>query len=140
MRLLASVRALDSACRLLGALALLAMLMGPAVAETLTASSPQSGSATPVPEWGVSGSAPQTGLSAYTSGKAFSVPNDQQGAAALSTSKHAIQPSAPSEPTPKVAEPPTSKIIVVIDKPTQEMKVFVDNVERYSGIHRQARL
>ena len=41
-------------------------------------------------------------------------------------------PSAPSAQSPNSAEPPASKILVVIDKSTQEMKVFVDNVERYT--------
>jgi lipoprotein-anchoring transpeptidase ErfK/SrfK len=130
MRLL--VRGLNSACRLLGAFALLGMLIAPAPAQTTTTSTPQSHLTTPVIGWGVTGSAPQTGSSAYTSGKAFSVPNGQPGAVAPPTSKHAIQPSAPSEPTPKAAEAPASKILVVIDKPTQEMKVFVGNVERYT--------
>ena len=40
----------------------------------------------------------------------------------------AISPSARS---PNSAASPESKILVVIDKSTQEMKVFVDNVERY---------
>ena len=41
-------------------------------------------------------------------------------------------PSAPSAQSPNSAEPPASKILVMIDKPTQEMTVFVDNVERYT--------
>ena len=41
-------------------------------------------------------------------------------------------PSAPSAQSPNSVEPPASKILVVIDKPTQEMTVFVDNVERYT--------
>ena len=41
----------------------------------------------------------------------------------------AISPSARS---PNSAASPESKILVVIDKSTQEMKVFVDNVERYT--------
>jgi TonB family protein len=41
-------------------------------------------------------------------------------------------PSAPSGQSPNSAEPPASKILVLIDKSTQEMTVFVDNVERYT--------
>jgi L,D-transpeptidase catalytic domain len=133
MRLLASARALNSACRPLTAFVVLAMLLiAPAAAETPTASTPQIDSTTPVTEWGVSGSAPQTGSSAYTSGKAFSIPRGQQGAAAPPTSRHAIEPSAAPEQNAKTVEPPARKILVVIDKPTQEMKVFVNNVERYT--------
>jgi hypothetical protein len=36
------------------------------------------------------------------------------------------------EQSAKTAEPPAPKILVVVDKPTQEMKVFVGSVERYS--------
>jgi hypothetical protein len=63
---------------------------------------------TSIPEWGVTGSAPQTGLSAFTSGKAFGAANSQP-----------------------VAEPAVSKILVLIDKPTQQMTVLVDNLARY---------
>src|SRR3990170_8519865 len=41
-------------------------------------------------------------------------------------------PSSPSAQSPNSAESPASEILVVIDKSTQEMKVFVDNVERYT--------
>ena len=41
-------------------------------------------------------------------------------------------PSASSAQSPNSAEPPASKILVMIDKPTQEMTVFVDSVERYT--------
>ena len=41
-------------------------------------------------------------------------------------------PSSPSAQSPNSAESPASKILVVIDKSTQEMKVFVDNVQRYT--------
>jgi TonB family protein len=41
-------------------------------------------------------------------------------------------PSSPSAQSPNSAESRVSKILVVIDKSTQEMKVFVDNVERYT--------
>ena len=41
-------------------------------------------------------------------------------------------PNSPSAQSPNSADLPASKILVVIDKSTQEMKVFVDNVERYT--------
>ena len=41
-------------------------------------------------------------------------------------------PISPSAQSPNSAASPASKILVVIDKSTQEMKVFVDNVERYT--------
>jgi len=71
------------------------MLILAAAAETPPSSSTQADAA--IAAWGITGSGPQTGSSAHTSGRAFRAP-----------------------------------IVVVIDKPVQEMKVFVDNVERYS--------
>jgi lipoprotein-anchoring transpeptidase ErfK/SrfK len=91
------------------------MLILAAAAQTPPPSSPQADAA--IAAWGVTGSAPQTGSSSHTSGRAFRAP---------------IAPGTPPEQSPKAAEPPASKILVVIDKPTQEMKVFVDNVERYA--------
>src|SRR5262245_25461998 len=82
--------------------------------------------------WGMSGSAPQTGSSTYTSGKAFKAPDAEQGATASESQAKPTTRSRPAEQTAKSAKPPASKILVVIDKPTQEMKVFVDDVERYS--------
>jgi hypothetical protein len=41
-------------------------------------------------------------------------------------------PGALPEQSAKTAEPPAYKIVVVIDKPTQEMKIYVDSVERYT--------
>jgi hypothetical protein len=103
MRLFAYLRALTSVRRLPAAALLAAMLMplgaGIAPAQTETTS---------IPEWGVTGSTPQTGLSAYTSGKAFGAANGQP-----------------------VAEPAVSKILVLIYKPTQQMTVLVDNLARY---------
>jgi hypothetical protein len=78
---------------MLAAICWTAMLIAGAAAETATPSK----SATVIAAWGVTGSTPQTGSSAHTSGSAF-----------------------------------RAKIVVVIDKPTQAMKVFVDNVERYT--------
>ena len=104
MRLFASLRALKSV-RGLRAAALLAAMLVPLAAEV----APAQTETTSIPEWGVTGSAPQTGLSAYTSGKAFGAANGQ----------------------PAAAEPSVSKILVLIDKATQQMKVLVDNLTRY---------
>jgi lipoprotein-anchoring transpeptidase ErfK/SrfK len=104
------------------------MLISPAAAETVA----QTDSTTAIPEWGVTGAAPQTGSSAYTSGKAFSAPNSQQDTAAPAIPAEASPSSAPAAQAPKAIEQPASKILIMIDKPTQEMKVFVDNVERYT--------
>jgi hypothetical protein len=71
------------------------MLIASAAAETFPQTSAETDAA--IAAWGVSGSAPQTGSSAHTSGRAF-----------------------------------RAKIVVAIDKATQEMKIFVDSVERYS--------
>jgi lipoprotein-anchoring transpeptidase ErfK/SrfK len=87
-----------------------AMLIVAASGETAPPSGTQAGAVA----WGVTGSAPQTGSSAHTSGHAFKIP-------APGTSG---QNAAPAAPPPKIR--------VVIDKPTQEMKVFVDGVERYT--------
>jgi hypothetical protein len=124
MRLSACLRAPKSACRLLTASFLVAMLISPAAAETVA----QTDSTTAIPEWGVTGAAPQTGSSAYTSGKAFSAPNSQQDTAAPAIPAAA----SPAAQAPKAVEQPASKILIMIDKPTQEMKVFVDNVEQYT--------
>jgi hypothetical protein len=70
------------------------MLVIAAGAETAPPSGPQADAVSSV--WGVTGSAPQTGSTAHTSGKAFG-----------------------------------AKIVVAIDKPTQQMTVFVGNLERY---------
>jgi L,D-transpeptidase-like protein len=103
MRLFAYLRALASVRRLPAA-ALLAAMLIPLGAEIAPAQTESTSS----PEWGVTGSAPQTGFSAYTSGKAFGAASGQPG-----------------------TEPSVSKILVLIDKPTQQMKVLVDNLERY---------
>ena len=97
--------------------------------------SAQSGSKGSMGEWGTSGSAVQTGASAYTSGRAFKVPNSQDAtvqsdslAPAAQTESSSALPELSLEPT----GPPASKVLVIIDKPTQKMKVFVDDVELYS--------
>jgi lipoprotein-anchoring transpeptidase ErfK/SrfK len=97
--------------------------------------SAQSGSKGSMGEWGTSGSAAQTGASAYTSGRAFKVPNSQDAtvqsdslAPAAQTESSSALPELSLEPT----GPPASKVLVIIDKPTQKMKVFVDDVELYS--------
>lgn len=91
----------------------MAMLIASAAAETAPSSSAESDAA--IEAWGISGSAPQTGSSAHTSGRTFKSNGEQETAA----------PGSPPEP-------PASKILVMIDKATQEMKVFVDNVARYT--------
>jgi lipoprotein-anchoring transpeptidase ErfK/SrfK len=103
MRLFAYLRAPRSVRRLPAA-ALLAAMLSPVGAEI----APAQTETTSIPEWGVTGSVPQTGLSAYTSGKAFGAANGQPA-----------------------AEPSVSKILVLIDKPTQQMKVLVNNLARY---------
>jgi hypothetical protein len=103
MRLFAYLRALKSV-RGLRAAALLAAMLIPLAAEI----APAQTETTSIPEWGVTGSVPQTGLSAYTSGRAFGAPNGQP-----------------------VAEPSVPKILILIDKLTQQMKILVNNLERY---------
>jgi lipoprotein-anchoring transpeptidase ErfK/SrfK len=88
-------------------------------------------------EGGTSGSAAQPGSSAHTSGKTFKVPNDQQAnlesdALAPNTQTELSPSSAPPEQSIEVPTPLASKVLVIIDKPTQEMKVYVDDVELYS--------
>jgi len=126
MRLLARLRALKSVG--LPAAPLLAAMLIALAAETASAQA----ESTSIPEWGVTGSAPQTGSSAYTSGKAFSTPNGQPGTAAPAIPVDASPPSAAQAETPKAAEPSASKILVLIDKLTQTMKVLVDDLERYT--------
>jgi lipoprotein-anchoring transpeptidase ErfK/SrfK len=127
MHLLARLRALKSV-GLLPAASLLAAMLIALAAGTASAQT----ESTSIPEWGVTGSAPQTGSSAYTSGEAFSAPNGQPGTAAPAIPVDASPPSAAPAQTPKAAEPSASKILILIDKLTQTMKVLVDNLERYS--------
>ena len=86
--------------------------------------SAQSGANESMGEWGTSGSAAQTGSSAHTSGSAFKALNGQQATVQSGT----VAPAPPTEATALA----TSKVLVIIDKPTQNMKVFVDDIERYS--------
>ena len=133
MRLLsASLGAPQSICRLLAAL-LAVGLIPSATAETAPASSAQNESkAAIVTAWGESGSAPQTGSSAHTSGAAFRALNGKPGIAAPEAPVESAAPSTPSAHDTQATENAVSKILVVIDKPTQEMKVYVDNIERYT--------
>ena len=108
------------------------MLILSAAAETPSPPGAQSHSNEAGAAWGVSGSAPQTGSSAYTSGRAFRPPNGGPESAAPESQAEKAAPVAPAEQSAKAAEPLVWKIVIVIDKPTQEMKVFVDNVERYA--------
>jgi TonB family protein len=93
-------------------------LVFPAVAETAPASGAQTGSNVMIEEWG-----------ARTNGKAFRSLNGQQDTTSSETPTESSRPSAQS---PNTAELHASKILVVIDKSTQEMKVVVDNVVRYT--------
>ena len=97
----------------------------------------QSGFEGSMGEWGTSGSAAQTGSSANTSGKAFKVPNGQHAnvgsdIVAPETQTELSPSSAPPEQSLEATTPPASKVLVIIDKPTQKMKVFVDDAELYS--------
>jgi lipoprotein-anchoring transpeptidase ErfK/SrfK len=133
MRLLsASNRVSNSVWRLFAASYGMAMLILGAAAETAPPPSAQSQNNAAIAAWGVTGSAPQTGSSAYTSGRAFKAPNGEQGTTASESQAKPIAPSTPAEQSTKTAGPPAAKILVVIDKPTQQMKVFVGDVERYS--------
>jgi lipoprotein-anchoring transpeptidase ErfK/SrfK len=102
------------------------------VAQTAPSASAQTQSDAAIATWGLTGSAPQTGSSTYTSGKAFKTPSAEQGAPASESQAKPLTRSTPAGQRVKAAKLPASKILVVIDKPTQEMKVFVDDVERYS--------
>jgi lipoprotein-anchoring transpeptidase ErfK/SrfK len=114
--------------------------------DTELGSSPPSAHVAPSPsahsgsngliEWGASGLAAQTGSSAHTSGRAFKVPNGdatlQSDPVAPDTQTELSPLSAPPEQSLEATAPPASKVLVIIDKPTQKMKVFVDDVELYS--------
>jgi lipoprotein-anchoring transpeptidase ErfK/SrfK len=97
----------------------------------------QAGPGGPMSEGGTSGSAAEPGSSARTSGKTLKVPNGQQA----NLESDALAPDTQTEQSPSSAQPeqsieaPTplaSKVLVIIDKPTQKMKVYVDDVELYS--------
>jgi L,D-transpeptidase catalytic domain len=118
--------------RLLAASCWAAMLIIGACVQTAPPAGAQTQSDPAIATWGVTGSAPQTGSSAYTSGKAFEPQNAEQDGTAPASQTQPITKSVPAEQTAKAAKPPAAKILVVIDKPTQEMKVFVDDAERYS--------
>jgi lipoprotein-anchoring transpeptidase ErfK/SrfK len=97
----------------------------------------QSGPEGPMGEEGTSGSPAGPGSSAHPSGKASKVPNDQQANLERDTlapdTQTELSPSgAPPEQSLEAAMPPASKVLVIIDKPTQKMKVYVDDVELYS--------
>ena len=98
--------------------------------------SAQSGSIGSMGEGGASGSTAQTDSRANTSGKAVTVPNGQHA----NVGSDIVAPVTQTELSPLSAPPesfeattsPASKVLVVIDKPTQKMKVFVDDMELYS--------
>jgi len=88
-------------------------------------------------EEGTSGSPAGPGSSAHLSGKASQVPNDQQAnlesdALAPDTQTELSPSSAPPEQSIEAPTPLAPKVLVIIDKPTQKMKVYVDDVELYS--------
>jgi lipoprotein-anchoring transpeptidase ErfK/SrfK len=88
-------------------------------------------------EGGTSGSAAEPGSSAHTSGKTLKVPNGQQAnlesdVLAPDTQTEQSPSSAPPEQSIEAPTPLASKVLVIIDKPTQKMKVYVDDVELYS--------
>jgi lipoprotein-anchoring transpeptidase ErfK/SrfK len=134
MRLLsASSRIEKCVWRLLAASCWAAMLIIGAGVQTAPPAGAQAQSDPAIATWGVTGSAPQTGSSAYTSGKAFEAKEGEGGATAPASQAQPITRSRPpGEQAAEAAKPPAAKILVVIDKPTQEMKVLVDGVERYS--------
>jgi lipoprotein-anchoring transpeptidase ErfK/SrfK len=162
MHLLAFLRPLKCVCRLVTAFFLLAMLIFPAAAETAPSPSAQSGSNGLMGEWGgnssagaylsgkpVSGSNDQQGTTAPgTPTEASppsapaedvdpessppSAPQDAESAPAKIAPAQDAEPESSPPSEPQGAEPAAAKILVVIDKPTQKMKVFVDSVERYS--------
>jgi lipoprotein-anchoring transpeptidase ErfK/SrfK len=80
---------------------------------------------------GTSGS-PEYDLSAHTSGRAFKVPNGQYANVGPDTPTELSPSSAPTEQNLKATTPPSSSVLVTIDKPTQRMTVFVDDVELYN--------
>jgi lipoprotein-anchoring transpeptidase ErfK/SrfK len=61
-----------------------------------------------------------------------SAPQDAEPAAAKIAPAEDAEPESSPPSAPQDAEPAAAKILVVIDKPTQKMKIFVDSVERYS--------
>jgi lipoprotein-anchoring transpeptidase ErfK/SrfK len=96
----------------------------------------QSGPEGPMGEGGAS-SATRPGSSAHPSGKASKVPNDQQAnlerdTLAPDTQTELGPSSAPPEQGIEPTTPPASKVLLIIDKPAQKMKVYVDDVELYS--------
>ena len=130
MRLLASLRTAKFACRLAIAFILAALPLAPAAAETPRTSGAEAGTAPSAIEWGVTGTQPQTGSSAYTSGRAFSTPGGQAGAGASVPPGEGTTGALPAQ-NPQAVAPPPSKVLITIDKTMQMMKVFIDNVERY---------
>src|SRR6266511_593483 len=80
----------------------------------------------------------QGGDSTNMKGEPISGSNGQEGTNAPGSPTESSPPSVPAVPesrlpiAPQDAEPAEPKILVVIDKPTQQMKVFVHSVERYT--------
>jgi lipoprotein-anchoring transpeptidase ErfK/SrfK len=145
MRLVVSLRPLKCGSRFVTAFFfLLAALIFPAAAEPAPSPSAQFDE---LIEWGGNTSAPPGGSSIPLSEKPINGSNDQQGTdgliewdgttsappASSDTSTGSSSPSAPAQDAAPESSPPAPlKVLVVIDKSTQEMKVFVDSVERYT--------
>jgi lipoprotein-anchoring transpeptidase ErfK/SrfK len=141
MRLIVSLRPLKCGSRLVTVVFFLAALIFPAVGEPAASPSDQSDG---LIEWGAS-AAPE-GSSVPLSEKPISGSNDQQDTDGLiegggntspppagsDTTITSSPSSAPAQDAaPKLNPPAAPQVLVVIDKPSQEMKVFVDRVERY---------
>jgi lipoprotein-anchoring transpeptidase ErfK/SrfK len=144
MPLVVSLRPLKCGSRFVTAFFFLAALIFPAAAEPAPSPSAQSDE---LIEWGGNTSAPPGGSSIPLSEKPINGSNDQQGTdgliewdgttsappASSDTSTGSSSPSAPAQDAAPESSPPAPlKVLVVIDKSTQEMKVFVDSVERYT--------
>jgi lipoprotein-anchoring transpeptidase ErfK/SrfK len=88
-------------------------------------------------EWRTSGSAAQRDTSDNAGGEASNIPNSQQAnvgsdIVAPETQTEFNPSIAPPEQSLEATTPPASKVLVIIDKPSQKMKVLVDDVELYS--------
>jgi lipoprotein-anchoring transpeptidase ErfK/SrfK len=82
--------------------------------------------------WTAHASAPQTGLSAHTSGTASFVHSAPQDTAPSEAQAESAWPGPATAQPLDPAEPPVSKVLAVIDKSRQEMQVFVGDVKRYT--------
>ena len=149
-----TIRPLKWVCRLVAGFLFMAMLIFPADAETPPSPNAQpdgliewghNGSAPAAAstqqatdgliEWGDNSSPPPEGSSVSPSGNPISGSAEQQGTTTPATQTESRPPNAPAEAEsspPSASQNAATKILVVIDKPSQEMKVFIDNVERFT--------